>query len=172
MAGSSKKVAEALSEVAEKQGGYFTSTQAVAAGYKDSVHGYHVSNGDWEKAYRGIYRLQALPKPDYPEFILWSLWSRDRSGLPQGVFSHETALFLHGLADRPEKIHMTVPRRFRKNCETPENLILYKSDLPDGDIEAHDGFNVTTRSRTCADTGRSFAPQQSAFDLAIERGED
>ena len=49
MGTSSKTIHKALIEIAELQGGCFTAKQAVSVGYADSVHNYHVSNGDWTK---------------------------------------------------------------------------------------------------------------------------
>lgn len=144
--------AEHLLSTASKQGGFFTATQALQAGYVDAVHGYHVQNGDWEKVYRGIYRLVSLPLPAWPELVVWSLWSRDRGGEPQGVISHESALQVHGLVDRSEgPIHMTVPRAFRRNAEIPGDVVLHKADLGPEDVELRDGYRVTTLRRTLAD---------------------
>ena len=40
--------------------------------------------------------------------MVWQLWSRNRQGEPQGVFSHATALSLHELSDvMPAKLHMS-----------------------------------------------------------------
>mgnify|MGYP007083596351 CR=1 FL=1 len=109
--------------------------------------------GHWEKAYRGIYRLADLPKPAWPELIIWSLWSRDRDGVPQGVFSHETALQVHGAMERQAgPLHMTVPRSFRKNTELPEDLLLHKEDLPADEVESGNGYRVVSLRRALAET--------------------
>lgn len=140
-----RKCAEVLSDLAAGQGGYFTATQAIEAGYADSQHVYHVRTGHWEKAHRGIYRLAGMPKPGWPELVVWALWSRDRDGSPQGVYSGETALAIHGAIERPAgPLHMTVPRSFRKNCEIPGELVLHKEDLAPEDIEGMAGFRVLT----------------------------
>ncbi len=152
MGTSSKSIHRALAEIAGNQGGCFTAKQAVAAGYADSVHNYHVNNGDWIKEGRGIYRLAELAKPEWPELAVWGLWSRGREDTPLGVFCMETALAIHGLIGKEDGImHMAVPKDFRRNSEIPEQLKLYKEDIPAQDVEKRAGFLVTTLERTIRD---------------------
>ena len=43
--------------------------------------------------------------------MVWYLWSYNRDGKPQGVYSHATALELHELSTwTSSAIHMTVPK--------------------------------------------------------------
>lgn len=142
-----------LDAIAAAQQGFFTTGQALEAGYADSVHSYHVRNGDWEKAWRGVYRLASHPLPAWPELVVWSLWSRGRGDVrPQGVYSHETALAIHGVVGRRgRKLHMTVPGRFRRSAEVPGEMVLHKADLPDSDTEEREGYRVTTLERTLRD---------------------
>jgi hypothetical protein len=153
MGTSSIELSKLLHDIASKQQGFFTAKQATAAGYADSVHNYHVQNGDWVKACRGIYRLAAFPESHWPELVIWSLWSRGREYKPLGVFSHDTALAIHGkLDEKTSALHMTVPTTFRKNCEIPPHLVLHKEDLAESEIEERDGYSVTTLERTLRDT--------------------
>ena len=148
-----RNCADILAATAAAQGGFFTATQAISAGYADSQHVYHVKTGHWEKVLRGIYRLAAAPRVAWPELIVWSLWSRDRDGAPQGVYSHETALQIHGALERqPGPLHMTVPRRFRKNTDLPADLILHKEDLSESDVESRSGYQVVALRRALAET--------------------
>src|SRR5438445_12161615 len=81
--------------------------------------------------------------------MLWSLWSRNRGEVAQGVYSHQTALSLHDLSDiMPAKLHMTVPRSFRRNSEIPRVLVLHFADLPQGDIGVANRVRVTRPMRT------------------------
>ena len=152
MGTSSKALADGLSEVVAAQGGYFTASQAVEAGYADSVHAYHVRNGDWVKVQRGIYRLASHQEPDRPELIIWSLWSRGRDGRPQGVYSRKTALEIHGLAKSTfSPLEMTVPSDFRRNSELPDSVVLFKEDLAESDVEDRGGYRVTSLDKTLRD---------------------
>jgi predicted transcriptional regulator of viral defense system len=152
MGTSSKMLHENLRATAIPQNGFFTSKQAVEAGYADSVHNYHVANGDWVKVYRGIYRLSEVPPPEWPELTVWTLWSRGRDGLPQGVLACETALAIHGHIPREgDVMHLIVPKAFRRNSEIPEQLRIYKEDLEAADIEDRGAFRVTTMARTIRD---------------------
>ena len=64
------------------------------------------------------------------------LSSRNRDDIPQGVHSHETALSLHELSDAmPAKLHMTVPKTFRRMAPTPRPVVLHRSALDPADIE-------------------------------------
>ena len=77
--------------------------------------------------------------------MLWSLWSRNRDDVPQGVYSHDTALTLHDLSDiNPSKLHMTVPKAFRRNSAIPKTLVLHKADLAPSDSQDIFGVRVTT----------------------------
>lgn len=167
MTWSSKENYARLAAIAGEQQGFFTTQQAIAAGYVDAVHGYHVSNGDWERCCRGVYRLASLPRPEWPELVIWSLWSRDRSGKPQGIYSHETAAMIHGSMPRKDgPLHMTVPRTFRKNCEIPSQLILHKEDVPEELVVRRDGYAVLRMSP------RTSPAALRRFDDIIAAGED
>jgi predicted transcriptional regulator of viral defense system len=156
-----------LREIAMRQAGFFTAAQATAAGYPDSLHVYHTREGHWEKVYRGIYRLADAPRIEHPELVVWSLWSRNRNGAPQLVYSHETAEMILGLRPwTPGPLHATVPRSFRKNCAVPKELILHKEDIPPEEIEWREGFAVR---RPIGSPPRVF---KAAYDRAIAAGED
>lgn len=147
-----KAAAKRLYEIAEVQNGFFTTKQAKAAGFAENTHPYHVHAGNWVREHRGIYRLANFPRGKRPDLMLWSLWSRNRGEAAQGVYSHQTALTLHDLSDlMPAKLHMTVPRNFRRNSEIPRVLILYFADLPQSDIGVAHGVRVTRPMRTILD---------------------
>lgn len=165
-----QKYADALRKEAAKNAGFFTAAQAREAGYADSVHGYHVDHGDWIRVQRGIYRLAEIPAPARPELVAFSLWSRDREGHPQGVFTHDTAREIHGFARiNGGPAHMTVPRSFRKNAETPEGLVLHKDDLAPNQWEQRDGYRVL-RAEFCG--GPTASSVRHPYDDTIARGED
>ena len=119
-----------LFEKADRQQGYFTAGQAQECGYYDSHFQRYITSGEWVKEGHGIYRLARYPIADRPDLIEWSLWSRNKQGEVQGVWSHETALDLYDLCDiMPAKLHMTVPTHFRKSVAPPAALKLYFADL-------------------------------------------
>ena len=147
-----KEAAKRLYEIAEGQQGFFTTKQAKAAGFAENTHPYHVQAGNWIREHRGIYRLASFPRGERPDLMLWSLWSRNRGEAAQGVYSHQTALSLHDLSDvMPAKLHMTVPKSFRRNSEIPRVLVLHFADLPQSDIGVAHGVRVTKPMRTILD---------------------
>jgi predicted transcriptional regulator of viral defense system len=147
-----KEAAKRLYGIAEAHQGFFTTKQAKAAGFAENTHPYHVQAGNWIREHRGIYRLASFPRGERPDLMLWSLWSRSRGEAPQGVYSHQTALSLHDLSDvMPAKLHMTVPRSFRRNSEIPRVLVLHFADLPQSDIGVAHGVRVTRPLRTILD---------------------
>jgi len=147
-----KEAAKRLFGIAGEQQGFFTTKQAKAAGFAENTHPYHVQVGNWIREHRGIYRLARFPRGARPDMMLWSLWSRNRAEVSQGVYSHQTALSLYELSDEmPAKLHMTVPTRFRRNSEIPSVLVLHFADLPESDIGTADGVRVTNPMRTILD---------------------
>ena len=141
-----------LFEIADRQQGYFTSAQAELCGFSRTNFHRYLSNVEWVKEGRGVYRLTRYPITNRPELVLWSLWSRNKSGTAQGVWSHETALDIYELSDvMPAKMHMTVPKKFRKRAPIPRVLVLHFEDLPKDDIRVQQGYMVTSPLRTLID---------------------
>jgi len=141
-----------LFAIAKDQSGFFTTKQAKAAGFAEKTHPYHVQTGNWIREYRGIYRLADFPATERPDLMLWYLWSRGRDEVPQGVYSHETALSLYELSDaNPSKLHMTVPTTFRRNSEIPSVLVLHRGNIPPQDIQELFAVRCTTPLRTIRD---------------------
>ena len=148
----SNKAEETLFQVASLQQGYFTTSQAIEAGYQDAVHPYHVKNGNWIREWRGIYRLSRYPISENGQYALWSLWSRNRQNIPQGIYSHQTALSMFDISDiMPEKLHMTVPPNFRRHSKIPKVLFLHRGDITSKEIEEREGYGVTKPARTIVD---------------------
>jgi predicted transcriptional regulator of viral defense system len=175
MAGPYKESARRLYEIAQSQQGFFTAKQAIRSGFAEKTHSYHVHAGNWIREHRGIYRLADFPTADRPDLMLWYLWSQNRQEVPEGTYSHETALSLHELSDiMPSKIHMTVPKVFRRNSEIPEILILHRADLEANETQEMHGVRVTRALRTIVDLLRGGHMDRTqlkrAVDEAIRRG--
>jgi len=165
--------AERLFDVADQQAGYFTARQALEAGYDYPLQHYHRERGHWTQVGHGLFRLNRYPEGENEDLVRLYLWSRDREGKPQAVVSHETALRLYGLSDlMPEKVHLSVPRGFRKR--SPRGVVLHKQDLTGGDVEEWNEFRVTTPLKTILDVARNreVSPEhlESAVREAVVRG--
>ena len=171
MAQQRKQNAQRLYEVAEMQAGFFTTKQAKAAGYAENTHPYHVQAGNWIREHRGIYRLSKFPQDDRPDLMLWWLWSKNREGLSQGVYSHETALSLHDLTDlMPSKLHMTVPKTFRRNSRIPRQLVLHHAHVSEKDTEMLHGVRVTRPLPTILDLLLTDEIEASTLRAALREG--
>jgi hypothetical protein len=135
---------DALYEIAEGQQGLFTARQATHLGFKLGSQHHHVKMDNWIRLHRGIYRLARFPQGDQVQLVLWHLWSQNRAGEPQGVYSHQTALSLYELSDvMPAKLHLTVPPAFRRNAAIPKVLVLHWAAVNPSDVENLRGFRVT-----------------------------
>jgi predicted transcriptional regulator of viral defense system len=172
MARSTKEAALALSALAHEQGGYFTTKQALQAGYGYRHLDYHETAGNFERIDHGLYRLPTVPPSEHDELIRLTLWSRNRADVPQAVVSHDSALVLHELTDLlPSRVHVTVPPNFRKPA--PRACVLHKALLEPEDIEEQAGFRVTTPLRTLLDVSAGGVSQEQlhkAVHEALARG--
>jgi len=175
MTGPYKEAARRLYKIAQSQQGFFTTKQATRAGFTEKPHSYHVKVGNWIREHRGIYRLADFPTAERPDLMLWYLWSQNRQEVPEGTYSHDTALSLHELSDiMPSKLHMTIPKHFRRNSRIPGILVLHRADLAECDLQEMHGVRVTRPLRTVLDllqTGhvdRNLIRQ--AIDEAMRRG--
>ena len=169
MPGPYKEAARQLHEIAQSQRGFFTTKQAIGAGFSEKTHSYHVNVGNWIREHRGIYRLADFPTAERPDLMLWYLWSRDRQEHPEGTYSHDPALSLHELSDSmPSKLHMTVPREFRRNSTIPDILVLHRANLDPSEVQEVHGVRVTRALRTIMDLLRSGHVDRSQLKLAVD----
>lgn len=164
-----------LFEIADRQQGFFTSKQAEECGFSRSNFHLKIKSGEWINIIRGIYKLAYYQSYDRPELALWSLWSRGKNGIPKGVWSHETAMDIHNISDiMHSKLHMIVPKGFRRRGEIPKNIQIHFSDISKQDIEERQGYSVTTPIRTLTDIIKegTISNEQiaTAINNAIEKG--
>lgn len=160
---------DALFDVAQAQAGYFTTKQAAHAGYSPQLLAYHRDNRV-ERVRRGIYRLVHFPASDHEDLVVLWLWSEQ-----EGVFSHDTALALHDLSDiLPSRVHLTLPAGWRRRrLRVPTGLVLYFSDIGDGDRSSFDVVPVTGPRRTledCIETHVEPRLVEQAISQARQRG--
>jgi len=162
---------DALFEITEQQQGYFTAKQAALAGYQLGSQAHHVKSGNWVRVERGIYRLTRFPQSGEEQLVIYSLWSRNRAGEPEGVYSHQTALSIHELSDvNPVKLHMTVPATFRRRAKLPKILVLHHANLTARDVEQRQGFAVTRPLRSIADLVATESVSQDIVEQALSEG--
>jgi predicted transcriptional regulator of viral defense system len=164
-----------LFEIADRQQGFFITRQAEECGFSRSNFHLKIRSGEWIKEMRSVYRLARYPLTERPELILWILWSCNRKGEPQGIWSHDTALDIHELSDvMPSKMHMSVPSNFRRRTDIPRVLNLHYIDIPESDTETRQGYRVTKPLRTLVDVinAGKIAQDQIAQALkeALQRG--
>jgi predicted transcriptional regulator of viral defense system len=171
MSGCAKTVPAVLFESAEGQQGYFTAKQAADAGYQLGSQAHHVKSGNWVRVERGIYRLARFPQSNEEQLVIYHLWSRNRAGAPEGVYSHQTALSIYELSDvNPSKLHMTVPTTFRRNAKIPKILVLHRASLDEKDIEQRHGFTVTRPLRAIADLASAESVSRDIIEQALTEG--
>jgi predicted transcriptional regulator of viral defense system len=163
-----------IRSIASRQQGYFTARQALEVGYSYPSQYYQSETGNWIREGYGVYRIADYPAADRPDLVQWSLWSRDRKGKPQGVFSHETALSIYELSDvMPASLHMTVPPSFRKSVRMPAVLVIHRAKLEPVDIQEMEGYSVTRPLRAIIDAaaaGTSSELLEQTIRQALQRG--
>lgn len=139
---------EALYSTAQSQSGYFTTGQAVTAGYSPQLLRKYLGNGRVARVRRGIYRLVHFPASEHEDLVVAWLWAEQA-----GVFSHETALALHDLSDAlPAKLHMTLPMSWqRRRLRVPAGLVLQYANLDDFDRTGFSAVPITSTQRTLRD---------------------
>jgi len=161
---------DSLFEIAAGQQGMFTTRQAAEAGYSPQLLAHYVRIGRATRLRRGIYRLVHFPAGDHEELAAVWLWSER-----MGVFSHQTALTLHGLSDvLPAQIHVSLPSDWsRRRFRVPEGVVLHHADVPTKERCWFGPVPATTPQRTlrdCAHDGLSPELLRQAAGQALQRG--
>ena len=103
-----------LLELASEANGYVTSCQATASGIPRREIAKAVAKGRLVQIDRGLYALPGVWEDPY-------LMAQHR--FSRGVFSDDTALFLHGTTDRaPFSLTMTFPRAYNASGAREEGI--------------------------------------------------
>jgi predicted transcriptional regulator of viral defense system len=155
-----------LYEIAESQGGYFTTKQAERACYSRKDLSALSKRRKFSRVSWGIYRITLFPTTSYDDFFMAVL----KSG-PHSVISHQSALSIYELSDiLPAKIHIIIPKsRSRRR----EGIKYHTCNLSKNDITSYKGLPITTVERTITDVVRSGLDThliEQAINQGINRG--
>jgi predicted transcriptional regulator of viral defense system len=103
----------------EECGGYLTSKEAREKGVENKTLQRMAERGLIERAAHGLYfAVDIFPDPFFVA----------QYRCPKGVFSNETALFLHDLSDRdPLRLAMTIPSGWNTPLLTDDNIKFFYS---------------------------------------------
>ncbi|MCL2627493.1 MAG: type IV toxin-antitoxin system AbiEi family antitoxin domain-containing protein [Oscillospiraceae bacterium] len=146
---------ENVSYVMEQTRGYLTSEDARSFGIDNKTLQRMASSGKIERIAHGLY-INSDVFPD-PFFVA-------QYRCPKGVFSHETALYLHDLSDRnPLRLMMTIPSGWNSKLLSDKNMVFFYSEpermnLGISEIETPSGVIVIAYDieRTLCDCLRSI----------------
>jgi hypothetical protein len=174
-----------LANIARRQCGLFTLSQAKQLGFKKNNSTYYQKTGKWKKVTKGssgIYEFCGLDL-DYIEENhrqIWHayLWAFDSSGKPGAIISHESALYIHDLSDLlPNKVHITPIQegRFRRRSMPPTEIEIHKSEVTDADYEEMEsGLLVMTPiaalRNLLKEDRQSWEHIEGGFRDAVEKG--
>jgi len=137
-----------LFDFALGQDGHFTTKQAADAGYSPQLLIKHIKSGRIVRVMRSVYRVVHFPAGEHEDMTTLWLWAER-----VGVFSHETALFLHQLSDvLPHQAHLTLPTQWAKRrLRIPKGLVLYYAEVSKRERVEMGAIPVTTVPRTLLD---------------------
>lgn len=137
-----------LMESARARAGFFTAAEAGAHHISPQLLRYRANAGWVRRELRGVYHFTSAPPTEHDELIALWLWSGE-----EAVFSHVTALFLHGLSDAlPARVHLSVPPSWRyARFAKPSHVTVHLGTLEDADRQWMGHIPVTTPARTIAD---------------------
>lgn len=161
---------QVLLTLAMTQEGFFSASQARAANVSKQLLGKYLAGGRIERVQRALYRIRHFPAGEHEDLVGIWLWSHR-----QGVFSHETALFLHELSDAfPRRAHITLPRaREKAAIRIPKGVAVHHDDLDERARSWVGSIPVTSVRRTLLDCFHgSVSPElvAQASEQAAERG--
>ena len=163
------KAYKKLNQIVFLQGELFTAKQAESCGYSRSNHHYHIKIERWIKKGWGIYRLAHIPVDEMTSYWRLLLWSCNGNSEPMAVFFHKTALSFYELSDvNPNKITMTVPKKFQKRSRPSKALRICKKDLSKKDIKQFKGLPVTTPLKTLLDIYEEESLSEDFMEQAVK----
>jgi len=141
---------ERVNSLLEQNGGYLTTNTAKRNGLNSKTLQRVAERGLIERAAHGLY-VGADIFPD-PLYIA-------QYRCPKGVFSHETALFLHDLSDRvPLKLMMTIPSGWNTKLLKDNEMLFFYSRPKNMEL------GVSKAKTTSGKTVRAYDSERTLCD--------
>jgi len=137
-------------------GGYLTAKTAGENGVSPSTLKRMEERGLTERAARGLYVSTDII-PD-PYFVA-------QYRCPQGVFSHETALFFHDLSDRtPFQLMMTIPSGWNTRLLSSDDVMIFYCKPKQAKLGAVESVTPYGRAVTVYDIERTLCDCLRSID--------
>lgn len=153
---------EVLDNLVENGNGYLCTAQVIAAGVSKPILAEYASQRKMARIAQGIY----LAEDAWPDELYLLCLSNSRV-----VFSHETALMLHGLMEREPKItSVTVKAGYNASHLRRRGIRVYqvKPDVYDlGIVEVQTSFGNTVRSYDMDRTICDILRYKDAMDVQV-----
>ena len=156
-----------LVDLAVAQNGLVTRQQAIDEVDVDpTAFDAFVARGRLERVARGIYRYPRLPGVEYEPYQVALL----RTGDPDAVLSHETALAIHDISDaNPSRYHVTVPQPRRVRRSDNDRYVVHVQRLTSGQVTWWQQMAAVTPS-TAIEQCLAYGTPTYLLRQALERG--
>jgi very-short-patch-repair endonuclease len=154
-----------VTALARKQNGVFTRAQVLAAGMSRNAISWRLDHGDWELAYKGIYRLPAFPN-SWEQRLRVALYALGDGG----AVSHRSAAALwriDGFASGEVELSTS-----GRTVPLLDHVIVHeRRALAPVDVANVAGFRVTTLTRTVVDLASVVGEErlEGALEHALNR---
>lgn len=150
---------EQIKELLEaSQDGTITAEQVTAAGLHRSILQKLVENGELYRFGRGLYVRTSVWEDDI--YLLQRKYGR-------GIYSHDTALYLHGYSDRtPAQYTMTFPKGYNTPSLKQERIIIKRA------VPENYSFGIVEISSPCGNPIRVYDLERTLCDILRGSGSD
>jgi hypothetical protein len=156
-----KKALVRCREVADRQYGVLSRTQALDCGLSRRALERLVRDGDWVRVAPGVYRIAGATHR-YQRYMILSLWLGDR-----GVLSHTSAAVLwrlRGIREHEIEVTVTTSRRLSGRKTVMHQVQI----LDEADITCIEGIRTTTACRTICDLAGTVPHKE--LEIAVDDG--
>lgn len=138
--------------------GIITSKQVAMEGLHRGTLGELVKEGELYRCGRGVYAAADAWEDEL--FLLQSKYKR-------GIFSHDTALFLHGYSERtPAVFTMTFPKGYNSPSLKNENVIVKRA------VQQNYYLGITELKTPCGNTVLAYELERTLCDILRGSGSD
>jgi very-short-patch-repair endonuclease len=134
-----------------------TTAQLLDAGLSEDAVSARAAGGWLTRVHKSVYRLGVYGGPFAPEAAALLACG------PRAALSHESAIAMRGLAERPPRLHVSGTRAARAGIHC------HRAPLPESDVITVHGLRVTTPARTLLDLSPSMP--ERALDRLVEEAQ-